>query len=75
MQTVANRIKDLIGSDMDASLIASYESIVNESFNLIAKAIPNTSLLWQNKDTPQATQDALGWEFTISATFFSIMNH
>lgn len=67
MQTVANRIKDLIGPDMDASLIASYEAIVNESFNLIAKAIPTTSILWQNEDTRQIIKQTPGWSFHINS--------
>ena len=35
--TVAIRIQDLIGPDMDATLVPSYHDILNDSFYYIAK--------------------------------------
>tara|TARA_R100001082_G_scaffold107393_1_gene81232 strand:- start:1286 stop:1981 length:696 start_codon:yes stop_codon:yes gene_type:complete len=47
--TIASRIQDLIGSDMSASVVTSYEDIIRDSFNYIADLIPADSELWLSR--------------------------
>ena len=50
--SIAIRIQDLIGTDMDASLVTSYVDLVNAGFNAIADLIPVTSELWSTSTLP-----------------------
>ena len=53
--SIAIRIQDLIGTDMDASLVTSYVDLVNAGFNAIADLIPVTSELWSTSTLNSAT--------------------
>jgi hypothetical protein len=47
-ETIANTIKDLVGSDMDETLVTTYEDLIASGFNFVADLIPAKSELWSN---------------------------
>ena len=49
--TIANKIQDLVGSDMSVSIVTSYEDIIRDSFNYIADLIPADSEIWYANNT------------------------
>ena len=52
---IKQRIQDFCGSDMDASVVVSYEDIIKSAFNFIIDLIPSTSVLWSNTVLPEDT--------------------
>jgi len=45
--TISSRIQDIIGIDMDATLVPGYGDLVADGFNYIAGMIPQDSELWR----------------------------
>ena len=52
MATIKERIADYTGSDMDATLVTSYEDLIKNAFNFIIDLIPSTSELWHHTNIP-----------------------
>ena len=48
MATVAQTVIVLIGDDMVATLVSSYEDLIRDGFNFLADLIPATSELWNS---------------------------
>tara|TARA_R110002020_G_scaffold93264_3_gene225050 strand:- start:32 stop:727 length:696 start_codon:yes stop_codon:yes gene_type:complete len=51
MATIAQKIADLTGSDMSATLVSSYEATIRNAFNFVIDIIPSTSELWHHTNT------------------------
>ena len=48
--TISQTIRDLIGDDVDATLIASFQDLIRDGFNFIADLIPADSELWHSEN-------------------------
>ena len=51
--SIAQTVKDLIGDDMDATLVPSYEDLIAAGFNFVADVIPAKSELWSHNALAQ----------------------
>ena len=70
MATVAQTISDLIGSDMNSTLVTSYEDLINSGFNFIADLIPADSELWSANNLKNSSASGSDSGFVINNETF-----
>ena len=48
--SIAVNVQDLVGADMDATVVASYEEQIKNAFNYVLDLVPANSEIWVSAD-------------------------
>ena len=64
--TIAVNVQDLIGSDMDATVVVSYEEQIKNAFNYVLDLVPANSEIWVSADLE--SEDTTGSVITKTET-------
>lgn len=64
--TIAVNVQDLVGSDMDATVVASYEEQIKNAFNYVLDLVPANSEIWVSADLE--SEDTTGSVITKTET-------
>lgn len=64
--TIAVNVQDLVGADMDATVVASYEEQIKNAFNYVLDLVPANSEIWVSADLE--SEDTTGSVITKTET-------